>query len=162
MTNWLNDMSTDVEPANTETVIRSFDRRLRKLRYKHLLLRGKHWRTIKYHKGLLRENHRKLQAIENYANDLLNCQSPIHQGVGHLLKEMVSSDSDSFMSTEVEKRTGCDFCDEEAVDYSYLKHPDDDYRSSYYTCLEHSKLTEKQLVEILKVGSKEETKRAHI
>ncbi len=100
-TNWLNEMSTDIEPANTEAVIRSFDRRLRKLRSKHLLLRGKHWRTIKYHKGLLRENHTKLQAIENYANDLLEAQSSIRQGVGHLLKEMVSRESDK-LRLEVE------------------------------------------------------------
>ena len=95
MANFLNEMSTDIEPADKETVIRSFDRRLRKLRSKHLLLRGKHWRTIRYHKGLLRDNHRKLHAVETYAKELLKGQSPIRQGVGHLLMEMVSSDSDS-------------------------------------------------------------------
>lgn len=52
--------------------------------------------------------------------------------------------------------TGCDFCDELAVDYRYLKLPDDDYRSSYYTCLEHSKLTDKQIVEIIVGWKKEE------
>ncbi len=95
MVDWLNEMTTDIEPADADAVIRSFDRRLRKLRSKHLLLRGKHWRTIRFHRGRLREKWRKLRVVESYADELLKSQSSVRRDVGLLLKEILSEEAEA-------------------------------------------------------------------